>query len=477
MPVPTRSAVASAPHNNVNRNVPSSQPEGGTPLFDVVVIGGGASGLAAAISAARTGARACIIERDVEAGLSILATGNGRCNLSNTRLDPQRYRHTDIARAVMGTEPEQAVVAFFDSLGLLMAEEGDGRLYPITRRAETVRDVLLDGCEREGVAMRCGCELQATRFDTRSSMWILSISEPAAPLRPKAGHDAKAALRNARKALASAPRVERTVCAHRVIIACGGHSKDAASIFGIAHVAEEPMLCPIACTPEELGQGALNALDGLRVEASCTLLRDGTPIAQESGEILFRTYGISGIAAFNLSRRAHPGDTLALDLFPELEDTEFKELLAHRERILGTFAQASPAWLNGMLAPALGALLHRATRGQLETLSHLCKRLTFRVSGTAEPQQAQVRRGGIPFSTVNTSTLSVQTNLAPNEPPALFACGEALDMDADCGGFNLAWAWLSGMRAGSSSVASLNSASADSNRQTNPVSKKADHHA
>ena len=110
--------------------------------YDVAVVGGGASGLAAALSAARSGASVLVIERDVEAGLPILATGNGRCNLSNAHLDPERYRHPEVARAVMGERPEEELSAFFDSLGLLTCEE-DGRLYPYSRRADSVRDALL----------------------------------------------------------------------------------------------------------------------------------------------------------------------------------------------------------------------------------------------------------------------------------------------------------------------------------------------
>ena len=95
---------------------------------DVAIIGGGASGLAAALSAARAGASVLVIERDVEAGLPILATGNGRCNVSNARLDPARYLHPEAARAVMGPAPEAELEGFFASLGLMTAREGAHRL-------------------------------------------------------------------------------------------------------------------------------------------------------------------------------------------------------------------------------------------------------------------------------------------------------------------------------------------------------------
>ena len=116
-------------------------------IYDIAIIGGGASGLAAAIVAAREGARVLVIERDVEAGLPLLATGNGRCNLSNESLDPAHYLHPGIASRVMGPTPERDIAEFFDSLGLIRTSI-DGRLYPITRRAESVRDVLHDTTRR-----------------------------------------------------------------------------------------------------------------------------------------------------------------------------------------------------------------------------------------------------------------------------------------------------------------------------------------
>ena len=414
--------------------------------YDIAVIGGGASGLAAAITAAREGASVCVIERDVEVGLPILATGNGRCNVSNACLDPTRYWHPDVARAVMGEQPEMEIRALFESLGLLMTEEDDGRLYPVTHRAESVRDVLLNATVRTGVSLRCGTEVTGAAFD---SAWELTICEPASPLSYKQGHDAKATLRNARKALAAAPRRTSTVRARHVILACGGESERACALFGLPHLAEEPVLCPISAQINGVPD-ALAALDGLRVDAELALRREGQIAWRETGEVLFRSYGISGIAAFNLSRRIEPGDTALIDLFPQLDREAFHTLLTQRSEMLGPFSPDSPAWFDGLLAPALARTVCR-----LYTLCHpgetdvshivsICKHLKLVISGTAEPQQAQVHRGGVPFDAVNLETLAVHSALSAD----IFVCGEALDMDADCGGYNLAWAWLSGIHTG-----------------------------
>ena len=417
-----------------------------TAAYDVAVIGGGASGLAAAITAARIGATVCVIERDVEAGLSILATGNGRCNVSNAHIDPMRYRHPAIARAVMGEHAETGIRSFFDGLGLLMAEEDEGRLYPATRRAESVRDVLLGACVRESIDIRSCTEVAKARFD---GAWELTVREPAHPLSYKRGRDGRATLRNARKALSSATFRDRTIRAHRVILACGGASESVCSLFNIPHLAEEPMLCPVGASIAG-ATDALAALDGLRVEGALSLRQNDEITWCEEGEILFRPYGISGIAAFNLSRRAGAGDSLLIDLFPRYSRDAFRAVLDERVKVLGAFSANNPAWFDGMLAPALAHLvcrLYTACHPGDTNVSHIvsiCKHLKLTVSGTAEPQQAQIRRGGIPFETVDLDTLAVTCKMGPG----LFACGEALDMDADCGGYNLAWAWLSGIRAG-----------------------------
>ena len=415
--------------------------------YDVAIVGGGASGLAAAIGAARSGSRVLVVERDVACGLPILATGNGRCNLSNVRLDPARYRDPDAARAVMGPAPEAAVGEFFASLGLMTCEVED-RLYPVTRRADSVRDVLLAACAREGVALRCGCELfAAERVD---GAWTLALREPARPVRYEGD------VRRARKALGAARLVGREVRAAALVLAVGGASERMCRLLGIPHASEIPVLCPLACVPA-CPAASLFELDGLRAEASLALVRDGRELHRERGEVLFRPYGISGIAAFDLSRRACLGDTVELDLFPQLGTGELIGSLRAREDAVGPFV-AEPAWFDGVLARPLAGFVSRLAladgpapadglRGDaLTSVAKLLKRVPLEVSGLAEERQAQVRRGGVPLVAMDLGTLAVAGR------PGLFACGEALDQDADCGGFNLAWAWLSGLTAGASAA-------------------------
>lgn len=416
-------------------------------LFDVAIIGGGASGLAAAISAARAGRSTLIIERDVDLGLPILATGNGRCNVSNAHLDPARYRYPEIARTVMGDTPEADLEAFFDSVGIMTCTVDD-RLYPYSKRAESVRDALVAAARGAGAEAIACAELEGAAYDGASGTWELALLVPETPLRAprKPAADLRARIRADRKELRRAVRARRQVMARHVIIACGGASKRTAGLFGLPHIDETPVLCPVACEPCA-DPAACERLDGLRVDCRLSLIRDGAEIWAEDGEVLFRAYGISGIVAFDLSRRCRAGDTAEIDLFPAWGADELTELFSRRVGLVGDPADTGTAWFRGMLAPGLAALVAASAASRKDLgiagLVHACKHLAWSISGTTEHASAQVRRGGIPFDAVELPGLRVKPRLAP----ALSLCGEALDMDADCGGFNLAWAWLSGIRA------------------------------
>ena len=417
-------------------------------FYDVLIIGGGASGLAAAITAARAGQRACVIERDVACGLKLLATGNGRCNLSNESIDYQRYSHPAFVESVMDPNPEQELERFFSSLGIMTTSE-KGRLYPRSLRAESVRDALLNACNRLGVTLLCGADV--TSAHAGSDGWLLRVDRPARQLKAKKRGERKTELRSLRKALADTPRTSETMQAKAVIIATGGHPGDIATMFGLPLTAQCPVLCPVAASVVG-DQSALETLDGLRVRARIALARNHEELWREDGEILFRPFGISGVAVFNLSRRIQPGDTVLIDFFPELSREELLGILRHRADVLGEFSHREPRWLDGMLASQLSRVVCTAygqSHPESHDVSHLVsilKHFKLLAKGAAEERSAQVTRGGIRTDVVSTPSLSCGD--AYGAP--LHICGEALDVDADCGGFNLAWAWLSGMRAANS---------------------------
>jgi len=405
-------------------------------FYDVLVIGGGASGLAAAITAARAGKSVCIVERDVACGLKLLATGNGRCNLSNESIDSQRYNHPAFVESVMGPQPEQELMGFFSSLGIMTTSE-EGRLYPRSLRAESVRDALLNVCDRLGITLICGANVASAH--KASEGWTLQIDRPARALKAKKHDDRKSELRSLRKALADVSRKNEALQAHAVIIATGGNPTGIADTFSLPLTSLRPILCPVSATVVG-DRAALKTLDGLRVRARLTLTRNHNELWHEDGEVLFRTFGISGVAVFNLSRRIQHGDTILLDM------------LNRRVELLGGFSPRDPRWLDGMLAPQLSRVVctafeqcHPGSNDVIHLVSIL-KHFKLLVEGTAEERSAQVTRGGVSVESISTPSLRARS--AVDAP--LYVCGEALDIDADCGGFNLAWAWLSGIRAASS---------------------------
>lgn len=368
---------------------------------DVAVIGGGASGLAAAITAAEAGARVVIIERALECGRSILATGGGRCNLANANLSAERYRHPGFVSAVCGERFLPDVLGFFSACGLAVAEEEGGRLYPVTREASSVREVLVARADRAHVTLACGRE-------------VAGVSRMASDYR-----------------LELVPAFEggrrETLGAQAVVIATGGGESSLARGLGLPLVDVRPVLCPLACRGLDFP-----ALDGRRARVAATLMRGDTTIAREAGELLFRPYGISGIVSFDLSRNARPGDKLLLDLLPEVDARTARELAARG----GTA---------GLLDDAVAAQLVKRG-GTVEDVAARAKAVELLVTGTADEKRAQVTAGGIDVGALDTSTLA-----CPGAP-GVFVCGEAVDVDGACGGFNLAWAWKSGMVAGASAA-------------------------
>ncbi|MEE1372316.1 MAG: aminoacetone oxidase family FAD-binding enzyme [Parolsenella sp.] len=377
---------------------------------DVTVIGGGASGLACAITAAEAGASVVVLERDLACGRTILATGNGRCNFANAELDPARYRNPEFVSAVMG-DPAAAlegILGFFAGCGLVWAEE-EGRLYPRSRQAASVRNVLLARAARAGVTFAPAREVTSLKHHTAS--WRVRFDQAWDGC--SASFDAGA-----------------------VVVASGGGSALVRGL-GVSVADESPVLCALAAVGP--APSLLDALDGRRARCVASLTRGGRVVFREAGEVLFRPYGLSGIVSFDLSRRAHLGDMVELDLAPDVGAWEVDTLVASHS--------GEATALDGILDPVIAAELIALAGGPgadglAWRVAPLVKGLPFRVTGLADEAHAQVTRGGIDISALSADTLAIAG------ASGLFACGEAIDVDADCGGFNLAWAWSSGLRVG-----------------------------
>lgn len=421
----------------------------------IAIIGGGAAGLAAAVAAVHEArdANVMVFEADDRVGRSILATGNGRCNFSNAQVDAGMYRNGEFVRAafnelarqvcsgdesaagVCEATAEHAAVscvtaesapspraagdpvhAFFAELGFMWREEGEGRLYPLANKASSVLDVLRAALVREGVQL--ACERRATRID--------------APEHAGGRYHVRFADGS----------VEH---AHAVIVATGGRTARELVPGHLAFIEPRPVLGPLRTET-----ALVKPLNNIRVRCMATLVApDGTPRASEVGEVLFRDYGVSGIAIFNLSRFAEAGDTLMLDLLPQLDEAACEAELQARFNRLG--APTGEELFTGMLLPAVArAVLKQAglrTEAALAvrdipTLAHSLKAFTLTVHGIGDARQCQVSRGGFAVEAFNPRTMEAY------DLPGLHVVGEALDVDAPCGGYNLHWAWTTGLIAG-----------------------------
>ena len=412
---------------------------------DVIVVGGGAAGLVAAITAAEAGAEVLVLDRDLECGRPILATGNGRCNFSNVNLDPKRFNDPQFVEAVCGDRWLDDILAFFRESGLRWCLE-DERLYPMSRSSASVRNVLLARAKKAGVILAPAREVVGIdRIDT---------TRPGSTERRKRQEVGVEALGMSVEVACTEPSSNYPVLpnAQAVVIASGGEALPALLDVGLVTARRTPVLCPVACDAPFLRQ-----LDGRRAHAQAYLTKRGSffPTWHERGEVLFRDYGLSGIVTFDLSRRVEAGDLVKLDLAPDLTKSQVQQLV-------DPFASGSfePGCLDGVLDPQVARVLEdlACQRWHIEwperpmpetdaaALIGLVKALPLVATGLADTNHAQVTRGGLLTKQFDPTTL------ASREHEWLFACGEALDVDADCGGFNLSWAWKSGMVAGASAA-------------------------
>ncbi len=401
--------------------------------MDILILGGGAAGMAAGIAAAERGARVTVLERQARLGRKLLATGNGRCNLSNLSAAPERYHgaDADFCRPALARFGPRETLAWFRSLGLVTVAEPSGRVYPFSDQANSVLDVLRFALSRLGARVETGCEV--LRVWKKGNGFLLKTARggfACGKLVAAAGGAAGAKL--------------------------GGSESGYSLLEPLGH--HRTALYP-ALVQLRVADGATRALKGVRAQAVVELLDGNKPLARSEGEVQFTETGLSGPAVFELSRAASvrgPGLSLRLDLLPLLNGEALPALL--RARRDGFPELESSELLTGILHNRLGRVLVKAAgiapAAPLSSLddSALTRaartvrdfRLTY--AGTQGFDSAQVTAGGLQTGGFYPETM--ESRLCPG----LYACGELLDVDGDCGGFNLQWAWSSGRLAGISAA-------------------------
>ena len=391
------------------------------------IIGAGASGMAAALAAAENPeVEVLVLERQSRAGRKLLATGNGRCNLTNLHALEGGYHgeSPDFSKEALTRFSPEETLAWFRSLGLYTVAEPSGRVYPYSDQANSVVDVLRLAMDKPNITLVTGFTVEKIRREPEG--FTLSSRE------------------------------DSYFC-DKVIVACGGlaGSKLGGTMSGYQLLGKlghrstrlRPALVQIKC-----GWGGVVGLKGVRANCHVKIFRDEALFAQSTGELQFTEMGLSGPVIFEISRDVcfGKGDWEArLDFLPEMSPAELEAMLLERQRRNFPMEEL----LTGILHNRLGRVLTKAAgiggrqAGELtrEEIGQVCRTVKAFAIPLTEPlgmDSAQVTAGGV--LTENFDPQTMESRLVPG----LYACGEVLDVDGDCGGYNLQWAWSSGRCAG-----------------------------
>jgi predicted Rossmann fold flavoprotein len=404
--------------------------------MELAVIGGGASGMMAAISAKRIlgdAANVVILERLEKVGKKILATGNGKCNLSNTGLVGHRYNNPDFVMESFRQFGYNETINFFESIGVLTKTDQEGRVYPFSEAATAVLDDLRAELKRLKIEERCNSDIR--KITKNGDVFSIINSRGIR-------YDANAVV------IAAGGKASP-------VLGSNGSSQQFFKGFDLKTSELFPGLNGIM-----VDQTLIKGLAGIRVKGVVTLFEKKMKIWEEAGEIQFKNDGLSGIvimqAASVMGRmmldRPHSNFSLSIDLWPEKTQDEVNEYLIDRANRFKDLT--SDSFLVGLLNRTLGInLLRRAkieiagdVKGisprELLRLGGLIKNLTYDIKSSYDFESAQVTVGGLEISEVNPKTFEV------NKISGLYVCGEALNIDGECGGYNLQWAWTSGYIAG-----------------------------
>ncbi|MGE5557247.1 MAG: NAD(P)/FAD-dependent oxidoreductase [Bacillota bacterium] len=403
----------------------------------ILIIGGGAAGLTAAIMAARQGADVTVLERMDRVGKKILATGNGRCNLTNVNCDPSKYHGMDagftgIPLQIFGAEK---TVGFFEELGISCRTEDGGKVYPYSNQASAVLDVLRYELKRLGVKVRCTAEVGGI-FPVAGGFSVM--------------------LKTGEK-----------VAGHKIILAAGGKASPQLGSNGSGfRLAQELGHSVIKAFPAlvqlRLDAPFLKGLDGIKFDGKAAIFDREKILREEEGEILLTDYGISGPPILQLSRVASERLSdkesvwLKLDVFPGFTRKDLADILDKKIRLDPdkTVEFSLIGLLNKRLIPVVlkeaGIERRKSCRevtfAETANLMKILKGWRLTISGTQSWAQAQVTAGGVSVKEIDPVTL--ESKLIAG----LYFAGEIIDVDGDCGGYNLQWAWSTGYIAGISAA-------------------------
>ena len=366
----------------------------------IAIIGGGASGMAcAAMLANSISASVTLFERGERLGRKLSATGNGQGNLTNAYMGASFYRSDDLQKVErllsrFGTED---TVRFFSEMGGIYLPDAKGRMYPAGKQASALTDLLRKTLSRQGVktvlqakVSRISRDLTVYYAENQRDRFDAVVLCAGGMAAPNFGTD--------------------------------GNGYALAQSLGHTLVPCTPSLVQLRTDP-----ALVRGLKGIRVDGTVCVLRKGSPVYTTRGDILFTESGISGDACFRASAHAKEGDALSLDLLPDVKEEELYRVLSKND---------GEETLLCVVNNGLGRVLYKRANGEKSALVSLLKAFLLPVKGTLGFAYAQVTKGGIPLAETDDD---LQSTLCKG----LYFAGEILNVDGDCGGYNLQWAFTS----------------------------------
>ena len=397
-------------------------------MYDFIIIGAGASGMVAAISLAQSGKRVCLIEYQSRGGKKILASGNGHCNIANVNVSSKHYKanNTELLRNLLNSCSPQKIVEFFDDLGLEIVAKADGKMYPKSNQASSVLALLEARVKKlkidtfynaKDLKIKKGFSITFNSNSIKSKNLIIATGSEAAPQ-----------------------------------LGSTNFGLEVAKSFGHSIIKPLPALVPLTSK-----DSICKVLNGLKLDVNARLLINNQEKTSINGDILFRDYGVSGLAILDISLEAirhidNKQDVkISIDFFKELNKKELLDYL--KSKINKQRALSVNLWLGGFLHTKLANFLakelnlehlseDRLNTKLLKELTNKLKNYTISIDGIREFKYAEVALGGVNSQEINPKTFESK------KQKGLFFIGEVLDVVGNRGGYNFYFAWCSGMKVG-----------------------------
>lgn len=402
----------------------------------VGVIGAGASGMMAAVTAAKYNSEVTLLEKNDRVGKKILVTGNGKCNLGNLDFSLEKYYCDDMEKLgkIFLRFSVRDTISFFEDNGLFLRNK-NGYLYPYSEQASTVLDLFRKLLQKAGVKIETGCKIKSVSYDKKKKVFCIKEEK-------------------------------RCFQFDRLIIACGGPASQKAGegTFGflLAEQFKHSLKPPVPglvqlCSTDSFIKG----MAGVRTQAELILYADHISLSRQQGELQFTEYGISGIPVFQFSRqaayalRAGKKVRVEINFFPDYEESSFWKMMSTRFEKMKT--DTLEEFLLGMTNKKINISLIKFAGwkpddivgtlgyGKIKEFLNHYRRLSVHINSVKGMENAQICAGGVLLE-------EVDDNLQSLKQPGLYFAGELLDVDGICGGYNLQWAWTSGYVAGKSAA-------------------------